>query len=429
MLSAQVRPRHSGRADAWITFMGYPGEKPVLDASLIPHSSLVRNGLDNGAFQIEGVSYVRAVNLTIMNSHDAGLTVRDASNVELINNETRGSFSSGIAVWDTDHGGTTTQHIRVLGNTIVRATAWDLAAPNMSRGGGGPHEAISIGGAVDFEVAYNHVYDSAPEGIDIKETSKRGKVHHNLIHNVGRQGLYVDAWFGEIRDIEIYSNVIHNCHGAGLVLSVENGDAVGNVYIHNNLIFDNDGSGMLFSRWGANNVRRNVTIANNVIYHNGYGEPKKDQTYYWITGGLYLYSTNVHDISVTDNIFSANRGFQIGYSELFLRGSASWPAIAREKNIQIAHNVIDGKNTIESPIMSGGDLVDRLKIYATNGQQAILGSSMFMDAANQDFTIGPGSPAAANHILAGTIPPEGLSKLWWKQDFPPTLTIAHFDQR
>ena len=44
-----------------------------------------------------------------------------------------------------------------------------------------PHEALSIGGAVDFEVAYNHVYDSDKEGIDIKETSKRGKVHHNLV--------------------------------------------------------------------------------------------------------------------------------------------------------------------------------------------------------------------------------------------------------
>ena len=26
VLSAQVRPRNSGRSDAWITFMGYPGE-------------------------------------------------------------------------------------------------------------------------------------------------------------------------------------------------------------------------------------------------------------------------------------------------------------------------------------------------------------------------------------------------------------------
>ena len=81
----------------------------------------------------------------------------------------------------------------------------------MPRRGEPPHEALSIGGAVNFEVAYNHVYDSDKEGIDIKETSKRGKVHHNFVHNVDRQGFYVDAWFGEISDIEIFSNVIHDC--------------------------------------------------------------------------------------------------------------------------------------------------------------------------------------------------------------------------
>ena len=72
VLPAQVRPRNSGRPDAWITFMGYPGEEPILQAQMLPHSSLVQTGLDNGAFQIEGVSYIRVANLTITNSHDVG---------------------------------------------------------------------------------------------------------------------------------------------------------------------------------------------------------------------------------------------------------------------------------------------------------------------------------------------------------------------
>ena len=198
LLPAQVRPRNSGRSDAWITFIGYPGEVPILDAELVPHSALVQDGLDNGAFQIQGVSYVRVVNLTVVNSHDAGFTVRDSSNIDLINNSTEGTFSSGIAVWDTNHDGRTTEHIRIIGNTIIKATTWNLAPSDMPRRGKPPHEALSIGGAVSFEVAYNHVYDSDKEGIDIKETSKRGKVHHNLVHNVDKLGIYVDAWFGEI---------------------------------------------------------------------------------------------------------------------------------------------------------------------------------------------------------------------------------------
>jgi hypothetical protein len=209
VLPAQVRPHNSGRSDAWVTFIGYPGEEPILDAQLIPRASLVQKGLDNGAFQIGGISYVRVANLTVINSHDAAFAVRDSSNIDLINNSTKGTFSSGIAVWDTNHDGKRTEHVRILGNTTIKATTPDLAPPDLPSGAPPPHEAPSIGGAVNFEVAYNHVYDSDKEGIDIKETSKRGKVHHNRVHNVDRQGIYVDAWFGEIGDVEIFSNVIH----------------------------------------------------------------------------------------------------------------------------------------------------------------------------------------------------------------------------
>jgi parallel beta-helix repeat protein len=429
VLPTQVRPHNSGRSDAWITFVGYPGEKPILDAQQIPRASLLEGVLDNGAFQIEGVSHVRVANLTVISSHEAGFTIRDSSNIDLINNTTKGTFSSGIAVWDTDHNGRKTQNIRVLGNIIIKATTWDLASPEVPRRGEPPHEALSIGGAVNFEVAYNHVYDSDKEGIDIKETSTRGMVHHNLVHNIDRQGIYVDAWFGAIDDIEIFSNVVHDCKGAGLVLSVENGLSVANVDIHNNLIFNNDGSGIFFSRWGVDHLRRDVRISNNVIYHNGYGTPKPSQTYYWLTGGLYLYSTNVRNISIRHNVFSDNRGFQIGYSELFLRENPSWRDITSEKDILIADNLIDGRNTVDSPIESGGEPPDRVNIYAVDGTGAIFANPFFKDPANQDFTIRREAFGPAGHAVVGAYSPGASSQLWWKQNFPPKMIDISGDGR
>jgi hypothetical protein len=419
VLPGQVRPRNSGRADAWIAFIGYGGEEAILDAHMVQRAASAV--LNNGALQIEGVSFIRVANLTVINAHDAGITVRDSSNVDLINNTTKGTFSSGIAVWDTNHEGKATHNIRIIGNTITHATTWDLAPPDVPRRRQAPHEALSIGGAVNFEVAYNHVYGSDNEGIDIKETSKRGKVHHNLVHNVGAQGIYVDAWFGEIEDIEIFSNVVHDCRGAGMVLSVENGKSVSKVDIHNNLIFNNDGSGMFFSRWGVDNARRDIRISNNVLYHNGYGPAKAGQTYHWLTGGLYLYSTNVYSISIRGNIFSDNRGFQIGYSDLFVKDNRSWRAVARERRIRITGNLIDGRNTINSPIKSGGAPVDQVDIYAVNGDAAIFGNPLFKDAVNQDFTLRPGSPAVVGHSAAGAYAPGSRSRLWWKRDFPPSL--------
>jgi hypothetical protein len=421
LLHAQVRVRNSGRSNAWITLMGYPGEDPILDAQLIPRSALVNDGLDNGAFQIEGVSHIRVASLTVINSHDAGFTVRDSSNIDLINDSTNGTFSSGVAVWDTNHDGKRNKYIRILGNTIIRATTLDFAPLDLPRGAAAPHEALSVGGAVDFEIAYNHLFNGDKEGIDIKETSKRGKVHHNVVHDVDRQGIYVDAWFGEISDVEIFSNVIHHCRGAGLVLSVENGQSVENVNIHNNLIFDNDGSGLYFSRWGADRARRNIRISNNVFYHNGYGTPKAGQTYYWITGGLYLHSNSLRDIRISKNIFSKNRGFQIGYSDLFLKNYASWPLIARAQNIQIDGNLIDGGNTSGLPIESGGNPEDRVKIYAVRGNHEVSGNPIFTDLANQDLTPRRSSPAAARRVTIEAYTPESSSNLWWKRNFPPRL--------
>ena len=62
-----------------------------------------------------------------------------------------------------------------------------------------------------------------------------------------------------------------------MVLSVEEGRYVENIKVHDNLVFDNAGSGLFFSRWGADTPRRNIEIYNNVFYHNGFGPPAAGQ--------------------------------------------------------------------------------------------------------------------------------------------------------
>jgi len=419
MLSAQVRPYHSGRSGAWITFVGYPGEKPILDAERLPHAMLAPRGLDNGAFQIEDVSHIRVANLTIINSHDAGFTVRDSTDIELINNSTEGTYSSGIAVWDTDHDGKGTERIRIIGNTITKATTWNLFSQDIPKPDEPPHEALSIGGAIEFEVAYNHIYDSDKEGIDIKETSKRGKVHHNYVHHVEGQGIYIDAAFGSINEIDVFSNVIHNC-GAGVIISVEGGQLAEKISVRNNLIFNNKGSGLYFSPYGLNGARRKIKISNNIFYHNGHGQPKAGQTYYWMPGGLYLYSTNVHDISVLNNIFSHNSGFQIGYSELFMNKHRSWRSAALRQKIRVKGNLVHGQNAVEAPIISGGNPPFRVKVYAINGGRAILANPFFGDSANENFVPRPISPRLVSSIT-NAIYGARSSQPWWKHNFPPMV--------
>ena len=221
-----------------------------------------------------------------------------------------------------------------------------------------------------------------------------------------------------IDDIEIVANVVHDCHGSGIALSAENGTSIDGIAIRRNLVFGNDGSGLYFSRWGANNARRNITIANNVFHHNGYGKPAAGQDYYWQVGGIYLYSNNVRDVAIADNILSDNRGFQIGYSELFLEGGRSWPDVARELRIGITGNLLDGADGPPA-IRSGGNPVDQVMIYAINGDRARLGDPRFRDPAAQDFRPQKGSPAFSGRRPAGAYRPGESPDFWWKHDFPP----------
>jgi Right handed beta helix region len=412
-LMDQVRPRASGRADAWIEYIGFPGEKVVLDAHHIARPS--PSALSNGAFQIEGVSYIRVANLIVVNSHDAGFTIRDASHAELINNTARETFSSGIAVWDTSHHRSTAHDIRIIGNTVRRANTWHMAPPDELGRSEPPHEAISIGGAVDFEIAYNLVEDSDKEGIDVKETSGRGSVHHNFVHRMRSQGIYVDAWFGELNDVDISSNVVAECHGAGIAVSVENGIAVGGVTISRNIVFANDGSGLYFSRWGADGPRRDIRIVNNIFYHNGYGLPAPGQEYYWQTGGIYLYSDRLENVRIENNILSENRGFQIGYSELWLKEQGSWQAVARQQGIRVIRNQFDDTSGPAS-IRSGGNPADAVQVHAFTGARACFADPGFRGVSVLDLSLqrqplkGCGAGASLHWTREGN---------WWKRNFPP----------
>jgi len=107
-----------------------------------------------------------------------------------------------------------------------------------------------------------------------------------------------------------------------------------------------------------------------------------------------------------------------------LDDSRQWEAVAREKNIKITDNLIDRRNSVDTPILSGGNPRDRVKIYAVNGERAIFADPMFKDPGNQEFSLRRGSPAAARHVAAGAYTPGESSELWWERRFPPSLVCV-----
>lgn len=185
-LTQRLEPTVSGTAEAWIVWMGYPGEKPVFDGTdYIPPSGQHDNGLIN----MKNPGYWRLQNLHMTNSHGMGITVRGPSHhIDIVECSADNTFAPGIGLWNCSH-------VKVLFCEVTRSNnnALRLYGDASKEA---PHEGISSGGARYFEIAWNHVHHGFKEGIDIKEVSAHGVVHHNYVHDMPRQGLYTDAWFG-----------------------------------------------------------------------------------------------------------------------------------------------------------------------------------------------------------------------------------------
>ncbi len=403
-----------GKKDAWIILRGEKGEKAILDGKGYNIDNTKDYPHNKGLVQLQNSEYVRVQNIVVRNSHRAGINIQDSKNIDIINCTTENSLSPGISAWQR------CEYIRVLGNTIINASDTTMSWTTY-RGHEAPHEAISMAGPHYFEVAYNHVYNCKKEGIDVKETAAHGKVHHNYVHDCLRQGLYIDGWFGQLEDIEMYDNVVHGCE-AGIAVSSEEGPDTKDLKIHHNLIYNNRATGIFFSRWGADNPRENVEVYNNTFYRNGLGHNFAGDPQYWLSGGCYLYSTNIKNVKIHHNIFALNFPFEIGHTSLMTSEQM------KAKDIIIDSNLIYDRNEFEYPIYLEQWAKD--SVYSITGTNAILKNPEFENPDNGDFLLKKNSPAVlSNNSYIGAFSPEtNAEKFWWKQNFPPEIKADELKQ-
>jgi len=172
-----------------------------------------------------------------------------------------------------------------------------------------PHEALSICGAQYFEVAGNHIHHGFKEGIDCKEVSRHGVIHHNLVHDMPRQAYYIDAWFGLLEDVEFHSNTAYNCMW-GFGVCVEGKDSeLRNVRFHHNIIYNIKGSGVLFGMWGNDLLRSDIHIYNNTFYHCG-----SPRVFSGGVGSIDILSKNFRDIFIYRNICDKGWDYEMGFT-------------------------------------------------------------------------------------------------------------------
>jgi len=305
-----IVPR-SGSAGAFITY----ALAPFAGAAVIDGAGLDTDG--DGLVFLSGVSYIRLCDLTMQNapahgvevedtweapathiellgltvqdSDDAAIYVEGASDVVVEGCQTRESVSSGIGIWYT-------ARVAVRGNVVVNARNNDDR---------GDQEWISIAGVEDFDVSDNELYMENADfrghsAIDVKESSYRGRVHHNYIHDFPEGGqIYLDAWEAStdgsysLSHVDVFANLLVDAKG--ITLGSEQGGTVENIRVFNNVIVRSYSSGILLSETGhghgGDGPRRNIHIFNNSIYDcRNHG-----------TSAIYILSTNIENIVIQNN--------------------------------------------------------------------------------------------------------------------------------
>lgn len=231
------------------------------------------------------------IGLSVLDADDTGIYAEDVDGIVIESNQTRETVTSGIGVWYSTSAA-------VRHNEVVNARNDDER---------GHEEWISMAGVCDFEVAHNELYmDNADfgghTGIDAKESSCRGSIHHNYLHDFPGYGgqIYLDAWeagmngTGTLSWIDIHDNRLDGA--GGITIGSEQGGIVENVRVFNNLIHQPWSSGIavagLEGEGGSYALKRNLHIFNNTIWGSrNHG-----------TSAIYLFAVNAENIVVQNNL-------------------------------------------------------------------------------------------------------------------------------
>jgi hypothetical protein len=260
----------------------------------------------SGAFHFQGAHWVTLRGFRIEKSSWFGVLVdADSDHVTVDSCQLDVSQASGLAAWFTTN-------VTFTRNQVRRACE--------SRADG-CQECISVAGVNGFEVADNEVYESlvgatGGEGIDAKDGSSHGSIHHNRVHDNVRLGIYVDAWEHLTEDIDVYANEVYR-NNNGIVIASEAGGEVRNVRVHDNVVYRNGalynpdspdwpwegGIGIYVAGYLANGPRNGVHIFNNTVVGNvaraGVG------------AGILVDTTNVTGLVVRDNVIADNAAAQL----------------------------------------------------------------------------------------------------------------------
>lgn len=341
---------NGGTSIAPITFMSEVKDGAIIDGS----ASSTPNATDRlGLFTISGTtgsykSWILVDGIRIINSKFFGIFSRYSDNITIKNCSTYNTGGSGIIA-------ATSSNIKVLNNKVQQACMYPSTGVNTN-------ECITMASVNTFEVAYNTVSDrltdpsNGGEGIDTKNNSINGTIHHNTVTSLFRVGIYIDAFSGNLSNVEVYANKVYNSKNGGITVASEQGGTVDGVKIHDNLIYDLDKFGIRIAGYLNDGPLHNLAVYQNTVVNCGINAGT------WENVAFLLEAKNVLDsgFNIRNNIFSG--------CPVQMRGNGQTFSYVLDKNLIYGTSAITGTNSIT-------------------------GNPLFKNATAKDFSLSMGSPA------------------------------------
>ena len=398
----------SGTEDAWLTFMAMPNEEVIIDGTGIDTEP--GGGLWYGMIVAVGYNHIIIEGFTVINSTASAIFVGDNHHVNIRNNHTINSQNPGIFAWNAN-------------DLIIEGNEVEYACMHPESG----LEDISLRNNKRVIIRHNYVHHSDNIGIDTAGGVQHAVVHNNLVEYTGL-GIYVDAWDGELFDIQIYDNV-SRYNEIGLCVNVENNGSVNNVKVFDNLIYGNRDDGMVIG-WGG--IGHKLTISQVSYFGNKVYDNLGDGIVIYAIGNaiidhIYIYNNFVYDNMgcgitmsglVADVFYQVNHVWIVhntihdnGSEHMWFAGGIGIGnqenAMGIMTNIYVLNNIVSANHTFSiavwpygkqpDDIMISHNLIDQyrgaLNYGETKGLQYIEADPQFTSLTNRDFHLTSLSPA------------------------------------
>ncbi len=278
---------HSGTESNPIVIKPAPGAKPIIDGTSLTGATLDGDAL----IDLNSQSFIRIEGLELRNHKDKlfplGILITNgSSDIEICNNLIHNISTNAVPGVGQDgaasailvngtHPTKPIQNLLIEGNTIYDCEL-------------GVSEAISISKNVDgFIVKDNNIRNVSNIGIDVAgfydgfkgnpelNQARNGQVvgntvsgAHSKYYTGDASGIYIDG----ARNIVVSDNkIFENDNGLTIGCEIQNHTA-SEIIVKNNLIWNNEKSGLSIGGWHENTGRvSNVTATNNLSYKNNTG--------------------------------------------------------------------------------------------------------------------------------------------------------------